>query len=120
MDRARANSLIDSIEELLGQLRAEVQDRTSRRDKHPFYWRQGAVLRAVQENGGTMPYQDWYRVGAAHGYSPRGLGGLFRPPKSYVEYDRTGTTLRLTAEGEKFISDWVQFFQVDTSMAVSA
>jgi len=71
-------------------------------------WR---VLHAVRQAGGNLSAEEWTRLGAAHGYDPRGLGGFFRggEPAMAVQVERRV----LTEHGSRFIERWERDFGRD-------
>jgi hypothetical protein len=71
-------------------------------------WR---VLHAVRQEGGNLSAEEWTRLGAAHGYDPRGLGGFFRggEPAMAVQGERRV----LTEQGLRFIERWERDFGRD-------
>lgn len=76
-------------------------------------WREDAariwrLLHAVRHEGGDLTAEEWARLGEAHNYDPRGLGGFFRgaEPMMAVQDDHR----ILTDHGLRFIERWEREF----------
>jgi hypothetical protein len=68
-------------------------------------WR---LLKAVELAGGDVGIGEWSRLGAEHGYDPRGLGGFFRGDAQMMaaETGTLGARRVLTDHGRRFIARW--------------
>ena len=68
------------------------------------YRRWWTVLKAVQAAGGDLHVNEWRRLGIAHGYDPRGLGGFFNGAGATMRSQ--GDRRILTKQGERYIRQW--------------
>jgi hypothetical protein len=68
-------------------------------------WR---LLHAVRQAGGDLSADEWARLGAAHDYDPRGLGGFFRGGEPVMTMQ--GERRVLTEQGQRFIERWERDF----------
>jgi hypothetical protein len=71
-------------------------------------WR---LLHSVRQAGGDLNTEEWVRLGTAHGYDPRGLGGFFRGGEPTMEMQ--GERRVLTEHGLRFIERWERDFGRD-------
>jgi hypothetical protein len=68
-------------------------------------WR---LLHAVRQAGGDLGADEWARLGASHGYDPRGLGGFFRGHEPVMAAQ--GERRVLTEQGQRFVARWERDF----------
>jgi hypothetical protein len=68
-------------------------------------WR---LLHAVRQAGGDLSAEEWARLGIAHDYDPRGLGGFFRGAEPMMAMQ--GERRVLTEHGLRFIERWERDF----------
>lgn len=71
--------------------------------------RQWGLLKAVADAGGDLGSNEWARLGAEHGYDPRGLGGYFRGHEQLMVADQ-GERRVLTHSGRRFIERYAADF----------
>jgi len=71
-------------------------------------WR---LLHAVRQAGGDLNAEEWSRLGIAHDYDPRGLGGFFRGGEPVMTVQ--GERRVLTEHGLRFIERWERDFGRD-------
>jgi hypothetical protein len=99
----KAHTEITSVLEALGALDVPASDpepewKTIQRKQ----WR---LLNAVVEAGGDLGSKEWSRLGAQHGYDPRGLGGFFRGHEQLMKPDMAeqGARRVITVYGRRFV-----------------
>lgn len=78
------------------------------RGEYARIWR---LLHAVRQAGGDLSAEEWARLGTAHGYDPRGLGGFFRGGEPMMEMQEDRRVL--TEHGVRFIERWERDFGRD-------
>lgn len=95
---ARIREGVTRIERGLGELERRAATRPVRPRPDRYY----EVLLAVYEHGRHGMDPDAFgRVGAEHGYDPRGLGGFFTGARAALA--RHDGRIRLTAEGKRLL-----------------
>jgi hypothetical protein len=67
--------------------------------------RQWRLLNDVDKAGGDVGSDEWARLGAQHGYDPRGLGGYFRGSEQLMVAEQ-GARRVLTEHGRRFLDRW--------------
>jgi hypothetical protein len=72
------------------------------------YARMWRLLNAVEQADGDLGADEWSRLGLAHDYDPRGLGGYFRGAEPMMATQ--GARRVLTDHGRKFIQRWQSEF----------
>jgi hypothetical protein len=102
----RAHAELTSVLLSLGVIESPTPPSEPRwRADHAKMWR---LLKAVQLAGGDIGADEWLRLGADHGYDPRGLGGFFRGSEQRMEatMGTQGARRVLTDHGRRFITRW--------------
>jgi len=105
----RAHSEITAVLSELGILDGAGHPAEPR--QHADQSRRWRLLNAVAQRGGRVGASEWSRLGRAHGYDPRGLGGFFRGAQPVMEHD--GHRRILTASGHRFVERWRADFEAE-------
>lgn len=107
---AKLDKLIREVESAVGRLRAHATAMAAQAMGQPgdgLAHRGGRLLAAIEERGGEVTTDEFYRLGKECGYADlRGLGGFFNGEQRSLEVVPETGNRRLTPVGKGHAERW--------------